>query len=149
MHRNRQKGLTLVELLVAALLVAMAALTAVSSIRMAASLPRNKRVTEMAVYVSVAALERIKAIEYSNMTDVTPLPPSATASKWYYDKFGTPVGSAATDGYTVEYGIQLEDTNGDGVYDSLDMRRIVVEVYDNGLASLYERIDVKMANGGI
>jgi prepilin-type N-terminal cleavage/methylation domain-containing protein len=149
---GRRKGFTYIEVLVAIMLVAVAASGLFACVRITTMTPRTKRTTEMAVYISVAALERIKAQKFLSMTDIMPLPATPVptgVSSWYYDKNGVPATSASTGGYTVLYGVHLDDTNGDGVYDTRDMRHIVVEVRDNTLAKLYERIDSYLAFGGV
>lgn len=146
---RRRTGFTIVEALVAVVLVAVAASGLFACVRITAMTPRTKRTTEMAVYISVAALERIKGQKFLAMTDITPLPPAAGSNAWYYDKNGAPAAAASSGGYTVLYGAQLTDTNGDGVLDTRDMRRIVVEVWDNARATRYERIDTYIAFGGV
>jgi prepilin-type N-terminal cleavage/methylation domain-containing protein len=147
--KARRKGFTYTEVLVAVVIVAIAASGLFACVRVTTMTPKTKRTTEMAVYVSVTALERIKAQKFVTMTDITPLPPATGASAWYYDKNGVPTTAASTGGYTVLYGNLLDDTNGDGVHDTRDLRHIVVEVRDNTLAKLYERIDSYVAFGGI
>jgi prepilin-type N-terminal cleavage/methylation domain-containing protein len=149
---GRRKGFTYTEVLVAVVIVAIAASGLFACVRVTTMTPLTKRTTEMAVYVSVAALERIKAQKFIYMTDIKPLPATPVptgVSAWYYDKNGVPATSASIGGYTVLYGNLLEDTNGDGVLDTRDMRHVVVEVRDNTLAKLYERIDSYIAFGGI
>ncbi|MCW3097141.1 MAG: hypothetical protein JWL77_2759 [Chthonomonadaceae bacterium] len=145
----RRGGFTYTEVLVALILVAIAASGLFASVRITTMTPRTKRTTEMAVYLSVTVLERLKAQKFLSLKDIKPLPPTTGASAWYYDQNGSPVTSAATGGYTVLYGTLLEDTNGDGVLDTRDMRHIVIEVRDNTLATLYERIDSYLAFGGV
>jgi prepilin-type N-terminal cleavage/methylation domain-containing protein len=147
--KDRRRGVTYTEVLVAIVIVAVAATGLFAGLRNTTMTPHTKRTTEMAVYISVTALERIKAQRYLAMTNITPLPPTTGAAAWYYDKNGAPAASVSTGGYTVLYGVLLEDTNGDGVYDTRDMRHVVVEVRDNTLATLYERVDSYLAFGGL
>jgi hypothetical protein len=146
---RRRVGFTFMEVMVAIVLVVVAAAGVFACARIMAMTPRNKRTTEMAVYLSVAGLERIKGQKFLSLSDIKPLPPATGANAWYYDKNGAPVSAATTGGYTVLYGVLLEDSNGDGVYDTRDMRHIVVEVRDNTLTTLYEHIDSYIAFGGV
>lgn len=83
-------GLTFVEVLVAASLLAMASLVAVASWSQLHRVPRSQMRAERALAVSISELEHYRALGFENA-------PIGTSVRWY-DRHGAWLGDAASTG---------------------------------------------------
>src|SRR5947209_805359 len=97
---TRRRGLTYLEVLAAAVLVAMAAAAALSTWQLTSRAPANKRLTEMGSLLAVREIERLKAFTYLNLPDVA----ANNATVTYYDKNGLAASpnAAVSGGYKVK-----------------------------------------------
>jgi prepilin-type N-terminal cleavage/methylation domain-containing protein len=147
-----RRGMTFLELLVAALIIAIAAAAAFASWGVAGRAAGNKRVTEMGVYLAVREIEHLKTQKYINLADTAANSPNVS----YYDKNGAPVGSATTGGYMVKSWVGVSAaTNGvdginrDGVSNTEDLRGIKVQVSDNSGTKIYDTEQTLLTFGGV
>jgi len=138
-----RRGFTYLELVASAMLVAIAGMGAILSWRLAPQAVANKRITEMSVQLATSELERLKAVKYQSLSDTT------TPNVFYYDKNGSALGSAAGATYKVKSTVVTQDTNGDSLYDSLDLRELTVEVWNPTETKRYEQAQTLLAYGGI
>ncbi|HXG24395.1 MAG TPA: type II secretion system protein, partial [Chthonomonadales bacterium] len=90
MPLNR-RGITYVELLVAALLMTVAAGAVISTWNISTQAAAGKRDWEMGVYIAMTEMERLKAQKYMSLLDT----PSNAPNIRYYNRYGAPVGGAA------------------------------------------------------
>jgi len=120
---RRHRGVTLIELLIAALLISIVAACALSTWSVLQKVPNAKRATEMSSFIAVQAIERVKARKYENLADTN----DAVS---YYDKNGAPAGGVSAHGFTVRSYISTV-VDRDGNSDTEDLREIRVDVFDN------------------
>jgi prepilin-type N-terminal cleavage/methylation domain-containing protein len=139
-QRSLRRGFTYVELLVAAILLGIAAAAGIAGWNLSVRAPANKRVTEMAVFIGIQELERMKAKKYLSVHE--------SVIVQYYDKYGAPVGSAVTKGYKARSWSSAL-INRDGVTNTEDMRELRVEVWDNTETTRYESIQTLLTFGGL
>lgn len=78
--RRRRHGVTLIELLIAALILSFVAAAALSSWSFSSRVPANLRATELACKIAVREIELMKAKRYINL--------SAGSTTTYYDSSG-------------------------------------------------------------
>jgi prepilin-type N-terminal cleavage/methylation domain-containing protein len=142
--RRARRGLTYLELLVAALIIAIAASAAFASWGIAGRAAGNKRVTEMGVYLAVREIEHLKSQKYINLPDNAANSPNVS----YYDKNGAPVGSATTGGYKVKSWVTII-VNRDAVSNTEDLREIKVEVWDSGETKKFDTEQTLLTFGGV
>jgi hypothetical protein len=86
---SSRAGSTLIELLVAGFIVAIAAGWAVATWTISSRAPATKRFTEMGTYIAVQEMERYKSLRYGSLTNGAQAP-------IYFDKFGTSLGTGNT-----------------------------------------------------
>jgi prepilin-type N-terminal cleavage/methylation domain-containing protein len=142
--RRAWRGLTFLELLVAALIIAIAASAAFASWGVAGRAAGNKRVTEMGVYLAVREIEHLKTQKYINLADTGANSPNVS----YYDKNGASVGSATTGGYMVKSWVTVI-VNRDSVSNTEDLREIKVQVSNNGGTKIYDTEQTLLTFGGL
>lgn len=140
---RHEAGFTYLELLMAALILAVATVGALATWSYSSRAPANKRVTEMGVYVATQEIERLKARRYLGIEDTDPGSPLVT----YYDRYGGPTGGAVMQGYKVKSFI-TPAVDRDGASNTEDLREIRVEVWDNNEAKRYEEARILLAFGG-
>lgn len=94
-----RRGMTLVELLVAVVILSIVGAGAVATWRYSSKVPANKRVTDMASILAIREIEVVKAKKYLNLATGT--------TTTYYDRYGaardsggTKYTSAQSQGYT-------------------------------------------------
>lgn len=138
-----RRGFTYLELVASAMLVAIAGMGAILSWRLAPQAVANKRITELSVQLAASELERLKAVKYQALSDTT------SPNVFYYDKNGSVLASATGATYKVKSTVVTQDTNGDGIYDSLDLRELKVEVWNPAETKRYEQAQTLLAYGGI
>lgn len=138
--RRSVRALTLVEVLVAALLLAMAAAAAVATWNLSSRIPYNKRVVERAVLIGSSEIERLKSLKYSNLV-------AGTTTVWY-DKYGNWLGSGATTGeYQVVDTISVVvPTTATGT--TRDLLQVRVQVRNTAGTATYEDARTLMTFGG-
>lgn len=97
---RRESGFSYLELLIAALVLAIATVGALATWSYSSRAPANKRVTEMGVYVAVQEIERLKARRYMGLEDT----PAGSPLVTYYDRYGAPSasGTPQPQGYKVK-----------------------------------------------
>jgi type II secretory pathway pseudopilin PulG len=141
--------MSLIETLVAALIVAIVAGAAVASWSMASRAVASRRATDIGTAIAVSELERLKAIRYpylpvSPMSGGQPVP----TVRWY-DRYGNWLGSAATSGdYRAESTVTVI-INRDSQTNSEDLKEIRVQVWDGARTRLYESIRTLLSFGGV
>jgi len=143
LRQRTRRGFTYLELIASAMLVAIAGMGAMLSWRLAPQAVANKRLTEMSVQLAVSELERLKAVKYQNLSDTT------TPNVFYYDKNGGALVSSTGATYLVKSTVLTQDTNGDNLYDSLDLRELTVEVWNPAETQRYEQAQTLLAYGGL
>jgi type II secretory pathway pseudopilin PulG len=139
-----RRGFSYLELLVSVLLLVMAAAGAISTWSITLKAPANKRVTEMAAYVGVRELERLKALKYGQLDDT---PVNAPLVR-HYDRYGAPSVSQATQGYRAKTWVTTM-VNRDGSTNSEDLREIKIEIWDAGETRLYDTVRTLLTFGGL
>jgi len=171
-HQKRQRrvlrGLTYMEVLVAAMILVMAGTGAISTVMIARKSTVDKRLTEMGIYCAYSSAERIRAEKFVNIPEIT----AAAPNYLYYDLHGvlissyenTPNGMRYYDinhnilviqvpptgvSFTVTWSMVTTDTNGDGVLNANDMRTLTVKCWNPALTTLYESLQLNMALGGV
>src|SRR5581483_7425306 len=65
--QSRRRGLTMIELLAAVLMVSIAAAGAAATWTLASRVVATKRITEMGAYVALQQMDRLKARKYSSL----------------------------------------------------------------------------------
>ena len=158
--RGRRRGFGYLELLASVLLLLIASAGALATWSLSVQTPANKRNIEMGVYLGVSELERLKAQGYLGLPETGP-PGNASSNPivryygrtgavtGYYDQTGALVGGPAARGYRARAWIETQDTNGDGLKNSKDLREVTVEVTDNNGNVLYERVRTLLSFGGV
>jgi prepilin-type N-terminal cleavage/methylation domain-containing protein len=81
-----RRGTSLIELLVAAFIVAIAAGWAVATWSISSRAPATKRVTEMGTFIAVQEIERFKSQRFGALTN-------GAQTARYFDKFGASLGT--------------------------------------------------------
>ncbi len=138
---RKQSGFTYVELLMATLVVAIAAVSALATWQISSRAPANKRATEMGVFVATQELERMKAIKVDGLA-------AGSTTVRYYDRYGAPAAAAATNGFrTTSYVTAIVDRNGTPSTD--DLYEIRVEVHNNDGSKLLEEARTLLTLGGV
>ncbi len=138
---THERGFTYLELLAAALILAVASAGALATWHISSRAPANKRVTEMGVYIATQQIERLKARRYLGLPDGSANPPA------YYDRYGAPAAGPAAQGYRAEWSV-TPVIDRDGIVNSEDVREVRVQVWDNGKTRRYEDARVLIAFGG-
>jgi hypothetical protein len=116
---------------------------AILSWRLAPNAVANKRLTEFSVQLAVSELERLKAYKYEGLDDTT------TPNVFYFDKNGGALVSATGATYKVKSWVSTQDSNNDGVLDSLDLRELKVEVWNPLETKRYEQAQTLLSFGGV
>ena len=146
---RRRRGFSLLELLAAVVLLAIAAAGALATWSMSSRAAANKRATEMAVYCGVHALERLKTQKYMSLPETgQPADVASTPLVFWYDRNGQPAVSAQAQGYRARGWISTW-VNRDGVTNTEDLRAITVQVTDNAGTREYDRIVTLISFGGL
>jgi hypothetical protein len=127
------------------MLVAIAGACSVASWGLAPKILANRRATEMSVMLAAQELERLKAFKYDGLT-VTPV---GTPNTFYYDKLGALLGSATGATYKVKSWVIPQDSNGDSVLNTADLRELTVEVWTPNESRRYERAVTLLTKDGI
>ena len=142
---RRESGFSYLELLIAALVLAIATVGALATWSYSSRAPANKRVTEMGVYVATQEIERLKARRYMGLEDT----PAGSPLVTYYDRYGAPSasGTPQPQGYKVKAFI-TPAVDRDATPNTEDLREIRVEVWDNNETTRYEEARVLLAFGG-
>jgi hypothetical protein len=151
LRRRGRRGITYIDLLAASVILAIAASGVLAAVSLLARIPRNKRVTEMGVFVGSQELERLKARTYNLLTKS-----SASTVDWY-DKYGGWISTGSTQPAGALYmatwsvpptspGIGGLDRN--GAPDAEDLIEIVVVVSDTTGANTYETARTLLTFGG-
>lgn len=146
---KRRRGMTIVEVLVAALIVGIVAAGAVATWSIASRAAASKRAVEIGTAIAVSEIERVKALRY-NYVPASPLQggvPVPTV-RWY-DRYGNWRGSAATTGdFRAEVTVRIL-INRDSQANREDLKEVVVEVWDGARTRRYETARTLLSFGGI
>lgn len=153
-----RRGLTMVELLMAVLIVSMMAGLAAASWNFSSKVTRSKRVTEMGAYLGIQEMERLKAYKYESLAFTTDASPIID----WYDKDGNylgrdatsptsypaVIGTASTGTYKVKAWVRsLVDRN--ATADTEDLAELQVQVWNTAATTKYEDIRTVLTFGGI
>ena len=138
-----RRGFSYLETLVAVLLLAVAATTAVSSWNVAARAPANKRVAEIALGLAASHMEMGKA----RLTLGLPAGQAALAPDVFYGQSGEPAVTATPSGYRVRSSVRVV-SDSDGIPSTDDLCELTVEVWDGSGQVLYETSRTLLAFGG-
>lgn len=143
--RRRRRGISLLEVLVATLLIALTSAGVCATWGMSLATAASKRRTEVALYVAGAELERLKSLGYARL-EVTG---EDTPNTSYRDGRGFPNSEPAPQGYVVRSWVTVQ-SDPDGVRNSDDLLRIRVEVSASEPAppQVVARGEVLLAFGG-
>ena len=143
-----RRGLTMIEVLAAVLIVSIAAVGAIATWALSTKVTATKRVTDMASYVSIQEIERLKAIKYSQLSYTT------SANVEWYDKYGNWLGDANsspavnTGYYEVQWTVISKVSRYSTTSDE-NLAEVEVKVYDTTGTTLYEDIQTLLTFGGI
>ena len=140
-----RRGVTYLELVASMMLVAIAAACSMASWNLAPKILNNRRATEMAVTLASQELERLKAFKYDGLT-VTAV---GSPNVFYYDKSGGLLGSATGATYKVKSWVIPQDSNGDSVLTTADLRELSVEIWTPTESKRYERAVTLLTKDGI
>jgi Tfp pilus assembly protein PilV len=140
----RTRGLALVEVLAATLLLAMAAAAAIATWGLSTRTTYSKRLTEMGTYVATQEVERLKARRSAGLQNTASGSPLLT----YYDRFGAPAGAQAAQGFTARSWVRTV-VDRDETVNTEDVREIYVEIRDNTGAFLLGRARTLITYGGV
>jgi hypothetical protein len=149
--RRNRRGVTYVDLLAACVILAIAASGVLAAVSLLARVPRNKRVTEMGVFIGSQEMERLKARTYNLLTK------SNTSTVDWYDKNGAWIstGGSAPAGalYKATWTVPTTSAGSGGVdrngaTDGEDLIEIVVIVSDTTGANTYETARTLLTFGG-
>ena len=149
MRARTRRGMTIVEVLVAALVLGIVAAGALASWSLASQAAANKRTIEIGTAIAVHELERLKAMGYpylpaSPVQSGQPVP----TVRWY-DKYGQWLGASATTGdFKVKSYVSIL-IDRDGEANSEDLKEIVVEVWNGDETRLLERARTLLTFGGV
>ncbi len=148
-RRHNTAGMTLTEVLVAAVILGIVAAGAAASWTMASRAAANKRAVEIGTAIAVQELERLKAMRYpylvpSPMQGGQPVP----TVRWY-DRFGNYLGPSATSGDFQAREVIRVLIDRDGQPNNEDLKEIVVEVWDGNQTRLYETARTILTFGGV
>ncbi len=146
---RRRAGTTYVELLAAAMILAIVAAGGVATWSFVSRAPANKRVTEMASLIGVQEVERLKATGYTNLA------PSAldgsgnpVPSVRYYDRYGAVTTVAASRRYQARSAVVVV-VNRNGRADKEDLKELRVEVWDAAGSRRYSSVATLLCFGGV
>lgn len=141
--------MTIMEVLMAALIVAIVAAGAVASWSLSSRAAANKRATEIGTAIATSEMERLKALRYPYLTP-SPLQGGqpVPAVRWY-DKLGNWLGSAAVSGDFRAESTVTVIIDRDSQSNSEDMKEIVVRVWDGGRTTLYGTARTLLTFGGV
>ncbi len=131
---------TYLEILTAIILLSIAASTAVAGWSLAISAVSTKRTTEMALYIGVHEMERLKAKRFLTMND--------TIAIQNYDKYGDPVTAPDPNGYLSKAWSSVL-INRDGKNNSEDLRELHVDVWNSLQSKKYESMQTLITFGGM
>ncbi len=138
---RHRRGTSLLELLVAALIIAIAAGWALAAWNISSRAPAQKRVTEMGAFIGMQEIERIKSQRYMSLT-------VGTTTTAYFDKFGAPTSVVADRLYRADSAINSA-VNRDGIGNTEDLLEIVVVVRrPDGTGAPYETARTLLTFGG-
>lgn len=138
------RGFTILELLAAVVLIAIAAIGAAATWSLSTRAAANRRATDMGNYIAVREMERLKSSKYQSLNDTTTGSPSIT----YFNRYGDPEGSQVTRGFKVKTWIS-PIVNRDSTTNSEDLREVKIEVRSNDEATLYETARTLLTFGGL
>jgi len=147
-HRQTRRGLTMIEVLAAVLIVSLAAAGAIATWALSTKVTATKRVTDMGSYVSLQQIERLKAIKYSQLSYT-----SSAQIEWY-DKYGNWLGDASsspavTTGFYQAQWTVVAKVSRYGTTSDENLAEVEVKVYDTTGTTLYEDIQTLLTFGGI
>ncbi len=146
---RRRRGVTLIELLVAALIVSIVAAGAVSSWSISSKVPATLRATEIASKIAVREIEQIKAKRYINLS-TTPTTAFYDTSGAARDTGGVLYGATQPNGFTATTTVALAPgmpvTNPPTTKDLLQVTVVVTKAGD--ITKVYETQRTLMTFGG-
>lgn len=148
-RRHATRGMTLVEVLVAAMILGIAAGGAVASWGWASKAAANKRATEIGYALCVGEVERLKAIRYPYLTPSAIVSGSPVPSIRWFDKYGSWLGSGATTGAFRVETIVTVLIDRDNTANSEDLKEVVVETWDGNRTKMYDRARTLLTFGGV
>lgn len=146
-RRGARRGLTLVEVLVAVLILSIVGAGAAATWSYASKVPGNKRVTDMASILAIREIEVVKAKKYLNLSTGT--------TTTYYDRYGSPrdssgnkytsaqsLGYIATTTIAIAPGMTATGT-------TKDLLEVAVAITNSTGAKTYETQRTLLTFGGI
>ena len=145
--RSAPHGFSMIELLVAVMLLAIAATGAAGTWVFSLRATANKRLTEMGAYIGIQELERMKDLRYDALTYTQE---SAPVVDWY-DKNGQWLGTAPS----VTGGVYRASTwirpivDRDATANQEDLKEIEVQVWSGDGSAQYEGVRTLITYGGI
>ncbi|HZP82168.1 MAG TPA: prepilin-type N-terminal cleavage/methylation domain-containing protein [Chthonomonadaceae bacterium] len=148
--QSRRRGLTMIELLAAVLMVSIAAAGAAATWTLASRVVATKRITEMGAYVALQQMDRLKARKYSSLAYTAE---DAPLVDWY-DKNGQWLGNsssspAVTTGYFQTKSWVRQIVNRDATTNTEDLAQVEVRVLNTAGTRTYEDIYTLLTFGGI
>lgn len=142
---RNSRGFTLMELLIAVLVLSIAATGALATWGFSSRVPASKRVTEMGVYIATEELERLKAQHYISLEDTLE---NAPRIHWY-DRYGAWLGASATTGdYKAKVWVRPL-VNRNNRADTEDLRELEVQVWNTDETQHYETARTLLSYGGV
>ena len=138
--QKNHRGVTLVETLVAVIILSIVSLGAIATWSYSEKVPANKRLTEMASYIAVHEIEVVKAQKYLHVADGT--------TTTYYDKNGIPTAVISNVFYTAVTTVGMP-SGVTALNTTADLREIVCVVSDKNATKTYGTERTLIALGGL
>lgn len=148
-RKRRVRGLTLPEVLVAAIILGIVAAGAAASWSLATKAAANKRAVEIGTAIAVTELERLKALRYEYLTPSPMQGGSPVPTVRWYDRYGNWLGASATTGDFKSKSVIRVVIDRNGERDREDLLELTVEVWDRDETQLYERARTLLSFGGV
>ena len=148
-QRRRTLGMTLTEVLVATMILAIVAGGAIASWSLSSRAAASKRAVEIGNAIAVEEIERLKALRYPYLTPSAMQGGQPVPTVRWFDRYGNWLGGAAVTG-----DFQARETvtvviDRDGETNSEDFKEIIVEVWDTAQTQMYERARTLITFGGV
>lgn len=141
--------MTIIEVLMAALIIGIVAAGAVASWSLSSRAVGNKRATEIGTAIATSEMERLKALRYPYLTPSALQGGQPVPTVRWYDRLGNWLGSAAVSGDFRAESTVTVIIDRDSETNSEDMKEIIVDVWDGTRTTHYCTARTLLTFGGV